>query len=436
VGDEAALATIVEEMSATGAYALDTEFHRERTYYAQLALLQIAWDDDIALVDPLAVDIGPLRKVLQRDVPCIMHASTQDLPILERACGVLPSVLVDTQVAAGFVGLGAPGLGALLQRRLGINLPKADRLTDWLRRPVSEAASIYAAADVAHLHELWESLRSELDARGRLGWALDECEQLRRRFGEPADPERAWWRIKEARRLKGRGRCVAQAVAAWRERRAQQLDKPVRHILPDLAVVAMAERPPKTRTDLQQVRGLDSRHLRGGAAGELLDAIEVGMGLDESTLWVPEREGVDASVRPAVTLASAWVSQIGRDLDLDTALLATRADIEALVRGDGTSRLLTGWRDEVAGEPVRQLLSGRAALAFDGDGALVLERRSYTEVGWRTDGEGDTNGEVPATVDLGSAGGNRAQSAGGRAGGGSSGARGSSRWTARRKSRK
>jgi ribonuclease D len=436
VGDEAALATIVEEMSATEAYALDTEFHRERTYYAQLALLQIAWDDDIALVDPLAVDIGPLRKVLQRDVPCIMHASTQDLPILERACGVLPSVLVDTQVAAGFVGLGAPGLGALLQRRLGINLPKADRLTDWLRRPVSEAASIYAAADVAHLHELWDSLRSELDARGRLGWALDECEQLRRRFGEPADPERAWWRIKEARRLKGRGRCVAQAVAAWRERRAQQLDKPVRHILPDLAVVAMAERPPKTRTDLQQVRGLDSRHLRGGAAGELLDAIEVGMGLDEATLWVPEREGVDASVRPAVTLASAWVSQIGRDLDLDTALLATRADIEALVRGDGTSRLLTGWRDEVAGEPVRQLLSGRAALAFDGDGALVLERRSYTAVGWRTDGEGDTNGEVPATVDLGSGAGDRAPSAGGRAGGGSSGARGSSRWAARRKSRK
>jgi ribonuclease D len=391
VGDDAALAAVVEQLSATEAYALDTEFHRERTYYAQLALLQIGWDEEVALVDPLAVDVGPLREVLVRDVPCIMHASTQDLPILERVCGVLPSQLVDTQVAAGFVGLGAPGLGALLQRRLGINLPKADRLTDWLRRPVSEAATCYAAADVAHLHELWDSLQNELRARGRLGWALDECEQLRLRFREPADPERAWWRIKEARRLKGRGRCVAQAVAAWRERRAQTIDKPVRHVLPDLAVVAMAERPPKARTDLQQVRGLDSRHLRGGAAGELLGAIELGLSLDEANLWVPEREGVDASVRPAVTLASAWVSQIGRDLDLDTALLATRADIEALVRGDGTSRLLTGWRDEVAGEPVRQLLSGRAALAFDGDGALVLERRSYEPVGWRTDldGEGD-----------------------------------------------
>jgi ribonuclease D len=437
VDDEAALAAVVEEMSTTEAYALDTEFHRERTYFAQLALLQIAWDEEIALVDPLAVDIGPLRDILVREVPCIMHASTQDLPILERACGVLPTTLVDTQVAAGFVGLGAPGLGALLQRRLGLNLPKADRLTDWLRRPVSQAASRYAAADVAHLHELWDSLRSELEARGRLGWALDECEQVRLRFGEPVDPERAWWRIKEARRLKGRGRCVAQAVAAWRERRAQTLDKPVRHVLPDLAVVAMAERPPKTRADLQQVRGLDSRHLRAGAAAELLEAIELGQSLDESTLWVPEREGVDASTRPAVTLASAWVSQIGRDLGLDTALLATRADIEALVRGDGTSRLLTGWRDEVAGEPVRQLLSGRAALAFDGDGALVLERRSYTPVGWHSDPDSTSNGDEPAETDNGSDGSGRAQGdSHGARGGARSSRGGSNRWAARRRSRR
>jgi ribonuclease D len=345
-----------------------------------LALLQIAWDGEIALVDPLAVDIGPLRQVLVQDVPCLMHAATQDLAILDRACGVLPAQLVDTQIAAGFVGLGSPGLGALLQRRIGVHLPKADRLTDWLRRPVGDDAASYAAADVAHLHQLWHSLQTELVERGRLDWALDECEEVRGRFGEPSDPDQAWWRIKEARRLKGRGRCVAQAVAAWRERRAQETDKPVRHVLPDLAVVAIAERPPSTRDGLQQVRGLDGRHLRGGAAAELLLAIEAGLALDEDVLQVPERDGVDTTSRPAVTLASAWVSQIARDLDLDTSLLATRADIEALVRGDGSSRLLSGWRDDVAGEPVRQLLSGQASLAFNGDGSLILERRSHQPV--------------------------------------------------------
>ena len=376
VEDAGGLAALIESIGADDSYALDTEFHRERTYYAQLALLQIAAGGQITLIDPLAVDISPLREVLVRPVPCLMHAAAQDLAILERACGVLPAQLVDTQVAAGFVGLGSPGLGTLLQRRLGVHLPKADRLTDWLRRPLEPEAASYAAADVAHLHALWESLATELEARGRRGWALDECETLRQRYSEIADLDQAWWRIKDARRLRGRSRCVAQEVAAWRERRAQQSDKPVRHVLPDLALVAMAERPPRTRTDLQRVRGLDGRHLRGGAASELLEAIVAGLDLDERALQIPDRDGVDPMLRPAVTLASAWVSQIARDLDLDPSLLATRADIESLVRGDGDSRLLSGWRGEVAGEPVRLLLSGRAALAFNGEGSLVLEQRS------------------------------------------------------------
>jgi ribonuclease D len=328
--------------------------------------------------------------VLERDVACIMHASAQDLAILERACGVLPTKLVDTQVAAGFVGLGSPGLGPLLHRRLDLDLPKADRLTDWMRRPLGDDPASYAAADVAYLHELWASLDAELVERGRLVWALDECEELRVRYGEPVDPDQAWWRIKEARRLRGRGRGVAQVVAAWREHRAQTTDRPVRHVLPDLAVVAIAERPPRTRNDLQRVRGLDGRHLRGGAAAELLAAIEEGIALEERRLQVPGRDGVDPALRPAVTLASAWISQIGRDLDLDTSLLATRADIEALVRGDSTSRLLSGWRDDIAGEPIRQLLSGDAALAFGGDGTLILERRSFASIG----GEPATEGQA------------------------------------------
>ena len=377
LADQRDFDAFIESAASAGAYALDTEFHRERTYYAHLALLQLAADDDIVVVDPLAVDVGPLRELLDSDAVCIMHAASQDLEILERSCGVGPRHLVDTQVAAGFVGLGSPGLGVLLQRRLGINLPKADRLTDWLRRPLSEEARAYAAADVAHLDDLWESLRTELERRGRLGWALDECDAIRRRHREPADIDVAWWRIKEARRLKGRARGVAQAVAGWREQRARQVDRPVRHILPDLAVVAIAERPPRTRDDLNRVRGLDGRHLKGGAGDELMVAVKDGIELSEADLRLPPRDGVDSTFRPAVTLASAWVSQLSRDADLDASLVATRADIEALVRGDDTSRLLSGWRADAAGLPVKHLLEGTAALAFDGDGSLVLEARSY-----------------------------------------------------------
>jgi ribonuclease D len=332
------------------------------------------------VVDALAVDVAPLRALLDSDAVCLMHAASQDLEILERACGAGPRHLVDTQVAAGFVGFGSPGLGVLLQRRLGIDLPKADRLTDWLRRPLPPDAVTYAAADVAHLSALWASLRAELTARGRLPWALDECDELARRSREPFDPDTAWWRIKEGRRLKGRARGVAQALAGWRERRARLLDRPVRHVLPDLAVIAIAERPPKTRGDLARVRGLDGRHLKNGAGDEIMVAVKAGAELTEAELRLPARDGVDMTYRPAVTLASAWVSQLSRNEDIDASLVATRADIEALVRGDESARLLTGWRAQVAGRPVQRLLHGDAALAFDGEGSLVLEARSHRPV--------------------------------------------------------
>jgi ribonuclease D len=259
---------------------------------------------------------------------------------------------------------------------MGLHLPKADRLTDWMRRPLPDDAAAYAAADVAHLPALWASLEAELVERGRLDWVLDECDELSRRHGEPLLPERAWWRIKEARRLRGRSRGVAQAVAGWRENRARQLDRPVRHVLPDLSVVAIAERPPRSRRDLERVRGLDGRHLRGGAVESLLAAVEAGAALGDDDIAVPPRDGVDPAFRPAVTLASAWVSQLARDADLDASLVATRADIESLVRGEESSRLCTGWRARVAGQPVRHLLAGEVALAFDGGGSLVLEARS------------------------------------------------------------
>jgi ribonuclease D len=389
IDDQRGFEDFVARAASCPTYALDTEFHRERTYWAHLAVVQLAAGGEVAVVDALAVDVTPLRALLESDAACLMHAASQDLEILERACGTGPARLVDTQVAAGFVGLGSPGLGTLLQRRLGVTLPKADRLTDWLRRPLSEEARLYAATDVAYLDPLWDSLRAELEELGRLGWALDEFEQLRTRHAEPPDPEVAWWRIKEARRLKGRARCVAQAVAAWRERRARTVDRPVRHVLPDLSVVAIAERPPKDARELARVRGVDGRHLKGGAAEELLAAVREGLELPEEALRLPPRDGVDPVFRPAVTLASAWVSQLAKDAALDTSLVATRADIEGLVRGDPTSRLLSGWRAEVAGEPVRRLLEGRAALAFDGEGSLVIEARSHRPVAVDRDGSDD-----------------------------------------------
>lgn len=371
---------LLDELAGEPAVALDTEFHRERTYFPQVALVQLGWRageaTEVALVDTLAVELAPLSRVLDSPTVVVMHAAAQDLEVLQQECGRLPGQLVDTQLIAGFLGYSTPSLANLVEAELGLRLPKGDRLADWLRRPLSADQRDYAASDVAHLLDLHDRLRSKLRERGRERWALDECDEQLDRASAGRDPEEAWWRVKEARSLRWPAVAVAQALAAWRERRAAEVDQPVRFVLPDLALVGIAQRPPADVAALRKVRGLDDRHTRDAAAKGILEAVAEGRAMDRSQLRTPPAGDVDRELRAAVTLASAWVSQLGRQLRIDPGLLATRSDIEAFLRGDHDARLGHGWRGEVAGAAVRRLVSGDAALAFDGQGGLVLEERS------------------------------------------------------------
>ena len=338
--------------------------------------MQIAWDGDLVLVDPLAVDLAPFAEILDGPGLAVMHAAAQDLEVMELACGTVPTSLFDTQLAAGFVGFATPALSVLTERVLGIKLPKASRLTDWLRRPLAPEQQRYAAADVAHLLDLHDALRGELEASGRLAWVEQECEALRARARARPEPEEAWLRLKDGRHLRGKARGIAQEVTAWRERRAAAIDQPVRFVLPDLAIVGIATSAPSTMDDLRRIRGLDDRHLRDGAAREVLEAVERGRSLPESEIRELRRDDLERDNRPAVALMAAWVSQLGRDLRIDPSLLATRADLVGLVAGEGRTRLAEGWRAELLGEPVRRLLHGEVSLAFEGGGTLVLEERS------------------------------------------------------------
>lgn len=373
---ERAMRALVDALRDEPAYALDTEFHREKTYFPRCALVQIAWSSGLVLIDPLEVDLAPLAEILDGSGLGVLHAADQDLEVLELQCGTIPATLFDTQIAAGFVGMSNPSLASLHEKELGLRLPKADRLTDWLRRPLSDSQLDYAASDVEHLLEVQRQLVAKLEERGRLQWALDECEGLRVRVRGSRDPEQAWRRIKEARSLRGSARSVAQAVAAWREQRAADLDLPVRFVMPDLAIVGIAQRPPHSMQQLREVRGLDPRHLKEDIAQHLIGVIAAAEDRAPTTPDEPPPAELDRELRPAVTLVSAWVSQLSRDVQIDTALMATRADIEALLRGDADARLAHGWRAELVGEPVRKLVSGEAALAFGGHGDLVLEERS------------------------------------------------------------
>jgi ribonuclease D len=371
------LRVVIDAAGAAKAYAVDTEFHRERTYWPQLALVQLAWADEVALIDPLRVDVAPLADLLEGPGVTVMHAASQDLEVLDLACGTIPARLFDTQLAAGFIGMSNASLATLVDRLLHVRLPKSDRLTDWLHRPLGEEQLDYAAADVVHLLDMRRLLCEQLDARGRLAWAEDECEQLRTRPLPERDPMQAWRRVKEARALRGRARAVAQSVAAWREKRAARLDQPPRFILSDLSLVGIANRPPSTVEGLARVRGFDARAARGAVGTELLAAVRKGLDAAPPTSGSSARTttNIDGKLRPVVGLVSSWIGQLSRDLQVDAGLLATRADVEAFLAGDPDARLRHGWRAELVGEGIDRLQAGTAALAFDPSGHLVLEPR-------------------------------------------------------------
>jgi len=376
VASDAELQQLAATLATLDEFCFDTEFHRERSYYPQLALLQIAWDEGTVLVDPLAVDIRPLGPAFVSGATVVAHAAGQDLEVLDRACGCVPTDLFDTQVAAGFLGFSTPSLATLAERMLGVHLPKGDRLTDWRQRPLTKAQLSYAASDVTHLLPLARLIRDQLSAAGRLDWAVQECRMLHSEARAPQDPQTAWWKIKEVRNLRGRSRGVAQAVAAWRERTAAQLDRPVRTVLPDLAILAIATHPPSSLDEMRGLRGVEGRIPKGEAAAGLLAAIAEGQELNPELLRVPPSDDVERGQRPAANLVSAWVGQLARDLRIDPTLLATRADLHALLRGDPDARLAEGWRGQLVGDRVHQLVSGQAAIAFDGHGGLLLEERS------------------------------------------------------------
>lgn len=369
------LEALCDELVAEEYYAVDTEFHTERTYWPALALIQLAWRDQVALVDPLAVDPGPLRRLFDGPGTAVAHAAGQDLDILQRACGTAPSTIFDTQVAAGFLGMSTPSLSRLIDVLLGITLPKVDQLSDWLHRPLPETQLAYAAGDVEHLLELRSTMVDRLASRGRLEWALEECALVLPGRRRGVVPEEAWWKVGDVRRLTGKARGVAQEVTAWRERRAAESDRPRRSVLSDLAVLTIAQRPPRTRNELEKLRGVDGRSLGNGGAAEILAAVERGRALPSDQLRLPPDAAESKASQVAVAVSAGLVRQIAEQLDFDQGLLATRTDIALLVVGE-PSRLDVGWRSDLAGDPIRRLLAGEVAAAFDDGGRLVLEQRS------------------------------------------------------------
>jgi ribonuclease D len=363
---------IVAEFCAADAYGLDTEFHAEGTYFPRLALIQLAIPGRVAVIDATAVDLHHLEPLFAGPGVAVTHAGGRDTEIIERACGARPAEVFDTQIAAGFLGYSTPSLAKLVRDVLGRTLDKGQQMTDWFRRPLAPEQITYAEADVAHLLELRTVLEQRLAGRGRLQWAVEESARASR--PRSPDDDIAWWRLKGSGQLNALARARAQELAAWRERTARAADRPTSKVLPDEVIVALADRPPRSPADLPRSRFFDPRKLSPATVRELIDAAARGADLPPDAVRLPP-DRLPPHLEGLASLIAAWVGQQARDLSIDTALLATRRDIEAFLQKEPDCRLCEGWRADLIGADVERIATGQAGVAFDGRGGLVLVDR-------------------------------------------------------------
>ena len=360
---------------ATGRLGLDAEFMGEGRYRALLCLVQVAVDDEdggtrVEILDPLeGFEPDELRAVLaDPSIEKVVHAGRQDVAILRRSWATEVRNLFDTQIAAGFAGHGAQtGYGALLADVLGRRLAKSASFTRWDRRPLSEEQLTYAREDVADLLALATALQDALRASGRLEWAHEECRALED-SSDDRDPDEAWRRLPRVARLRPRERSVARELAAWRERTAAAEDRPVGSVLSDAALVELARRQPGDRRGLDQIRGLHGR-IANRRGADLLAAVARGRDAEPPALdgvRPPLNESGDA---PLIALAEALIRARALEAGLAYELVATRADLNQVIaaarRGDAEPdvRTLRGWRRDLVGDELLELLDGRHALA-------------------------------------------------------------------------
>jgi ribonuclease D len=369
------LRALVARARQAPAVALDTEFVWERTFYPRLGVVQLGLGrDDVHLLDGAALDLSPLGELLADPaVTKVLHDAGQDLTILRRASGADPVNVFDTQLAAGFVGLGASvSLQALFEGLLGVRLAKGATRSDWLRRPLSAEQTAYAEDDVRYLLDAYAALRERLAARGRTAWAEEEM----RAYDDPrqyedGDPRERYLAVrgKGKRGFGGREYAVLRELAAWREEEARKRDRPRGHVLSDDALVELAQRAPTSPERLRKIRALADRDAeRYGDA--LLEAIQRGLETPkEDQPGRADRPDEDASQTPRLDLVQALIRGRAQRDDVDPALVANRTDVERLVAGGGLDPdrhpVLRGWRRDFIGEALEDLLAGRAGVALD-----------------------------------------------------------------------
>lgn len=378
ISDTQTLANFCQALEGAPYLAVDTEFLRENTYHAQLCLVQVAYGEHAAAIDPLVdgMDMAPLGALLCKESSVkVLHSASQDLGIFLRAMGQIPGPVFDTQIAASVCGFGhQPGYASLVESMLGHSIDKSSQATDWSLRPLTDAQVHYAIGDVTHLCEVYEKLVADLDLRGRGPWVEEEMVALMNLDRYQVDPETAYRRIK-IRRPSPKNLVVLRELAKWREETAMARDLPRNWVVRDESLAEIAQHFPKDAAALARVRGLKESVAKGAYGKAILDAQERALSSPEDQWPVPSSSGpLPAGTDSVVALLQALLKLRSDTAEVSSPMIAKREDLERLAL-DSTSDVpaQSGWRWELFGQDAVELVEGRLALTGSPHGATEVK---------------------------------------------------------------
>jgi ribonuclease D len=370
ITDTDALTALCHRLAGEEFVTVDTEFMRERTYYPELCLVQLAGETEVAVVDTVSdrIDLAPLGELLANPaVTKVFHAARQDVEIFVHRFGAVPAPMFDTQVAAMVAGFGdQAGYDSLVSGLTGGTIDKAHRFSDWAARPLSPAQMTYAAADVTWLRLVYRRLRARLEEEGRLSWVAEEMAILNNPATYRADPETAWERLK----LRGNNRrflALVRALAAWRELEAQRVNIPRQRLLKDETLMEIAAIAPTNAEALGRARGISRGFAEGRTGVSLLEAVASVIAMPEASLpAAPRQRDVARPSAALVQLLKVLLVARCEEHQVAPKLIASSDDIDRIASEDAPDvPALHGWRRTVFGEDAIALRDGRVGLGVD-----------------------------------------------------------------------
>ena len=377
IDSDEALARYCAALGEASYCAIDTEFIRESTYYAELALIQIGSGDQFACIDPLAInDFKPFVELLVKpDLVKVFHSSSQDLEILYQNFAAVPSPVFDTQLAAAVLGYNHQiSYADLVQQLCGVTLEKKHTRANWKRRPLSEDELDYAMDDVRYLLSIYEQLHEQLQTSRRASWLERDLRGITDPEKYQVDMEQLWKRLKGVQKLKGEKLQIASDLCRWREQQAQRRNRPRRWILKDETIIEIARHKPDSIEGLSLIRELGDKTIQRNG-DQLLRIVAQAQGVDAEH-W-PQADRVESLNKHQLALGDCLMALcrvIAEQNQIALATLVTRKDIDSLILNPKSSRLTQGWRFTMAGEKLLEFIHGQSSISAEGD-HLKLEPR-------------------------------------------------------------